>query len=232
MTTPPAQTEISKAESWLKQHERIVLTTLVLAATLFVGNKYIDYVADRDSRIANVAAQQAQAAQTAAQQAAQVYQQTIQQQQAKISVLIAEINQRNSALIQQQAQIKTAPLTDVAKQWQQQIGGEGDITNTGVGLSVSDSGARRTVSNLLELPVVKSNLDDETKIANSKQTQLDAANTSISALNAQVKADDAACKAQIAQVKAESRKSKRNWFIAGTVIGGLARALVHAYVGI
>ena len=231
-----AKTELS----WLQRHERIVICALILGVGLWLGNKWLNYSAADTQSKAAIAAQQATDAKQAAQQAnasaqqiAASYQETVRAQQAQITVLLNTIAQRDSQLKTDQSKIQTAPLTDVANQWQTAIGGQGDISATANGVSVTDAGARKTVTQLLELPVVKANLADETKVAEARQIELNDANKNITALNTQVMAlnnqiaaDDKSCKAQISEVKAEDRKHSRNWFIGGLISGGLIAAKV------
>lgn len=246
MSNSQIENVVKKDLTWLQAHERLLICTMLLGVVLFLGNRYLDSSAARSQARADVAAQQvadaklsAQQAQAQAAQAAVMYQETVREQQSQISALVAGISARNSALAHQQAQVQTAPMTDVANQWQGAIGGQGDITVAQNGLNISETGARRTLSQLIELPVVKANLADEKNVTVATEKQRDAANaqvsalnTQVSALNAQTKAEEVACKAEVASVKAEARKSKRNWLIVGTVAGVAIRSVIHAYIGI
>lgn len=236
MATTPVTPVPAPAETWLQKHERLVLATLFLAAAMFLGNKYIDTSASKASAQAQIATQQAVSAQKSAEQAATTaaqtaaaYQTIVDALQKQNAALAQAVTQRDAILGQQQTAIKTAPLPVVAQQWQTAIGGENDIIASTNGLTVTDDGARRTLTMLVALPVVEANLADETKTAQNLQTEIDAAGKSsaakdaqISALSAEIVADNAQCKAEVAALKAQARKSKVRWFKIGFVTGFVA----------
>jgi len=226
-------TPIVRAETWLKQHERLVIVFLVLAVGAVLGNKYINYSASRANAQLVVATEQAKSAQLSAQQAATQAAQTQAQYQAMVDVLQKQnatlaqaVTQRDAVLGQAQKAVATATLPEVATQWQTAIGGQGDLSVSNGQLNISDNGARETLSMLLEVPVLKSDLDDEIAVGKNTQFELDGANkslaannASITALNAELKANDTACKAEVKAVKADARKGKVKWFKLGYVAG-------------
>lgn len=227
------KTAIKSDLSWLQRHERMVICALVLMVAMFLGNKWLDSSAAKAQAQASVAAQLASDAKLSAQQAATQAAQTQAQYQAMVdmyakqnAVLATAITNRDAILGKQQTAVQTAPLTDVAQQWQIAIGGQGDITSGTTGLNISSDGSRRTLSMLLEVPVLKSDLDDELAVGKNTQFELDDANKAIAAnstlittLNAEIKADDAQCKADVKAVKATANKSKVKWFKIGFVTG-------------
>ena len=223
-------------QTWLQKHERMVICALVLAVAMFLGNKYLDSEATRAQASASVATQIATEAKANAQQAAQQAAQTQAQFQAIVetlqkqnAVLAQAVTQRDAILGQTQKVVAVAPLPDVAKEWQGSIGGTGDIVSSTNGLTINESGARRTVEQLVELPVVKADLADETKVAQNAQEEVDRANDllavnnkEISALNAEIGANAKQCTADINAAKAVGKKNSVKWFKRGFIVGFVA----------
>lgn len=233
MATPSIETS---AVGWIKTHERLLIVFMVLTVGAFLGNKWLDSSAAKANATATYAAQQAVEAKKDATLAAQQAAQTQAQYQAMVTalsqqnaVLAQAITQRDAILGRQQTAVQTAPLNDVAVEWQTAIGGTGDITPNTNGLNVTDSGARKTVTQLLELPVVKADLADQTEVVNNLKTQLTGSDkntaacyTQVSALNAQLNANDVASKAEIVALKAEGKKNRVKWFKRGFIVGFIA----------
>ncbi len=240
------ETVVKNEISWLQRHERLLIVFMVLAVGAFLGNRYINYDAAKKEAAATAAVRVAEAAKTSADQALAQAALTTQQYQAMVSmlqqqnaILAQAITQRDAILGKQQEAVKTAPLPEVASQWQGAIGGQGDITANTTGLNISDSGARKTLSMLLELPIVKADLVGEKEIAGNLQSELNGANKSlasnsaaISALNTEITTQDKACKAEIASVKAASTKSKVKWFKIGFITGFISGAWVSHATGL
>ena len=95
---------------------------------------------------------------------------------------------------------------------------------------MTPAGAVATVQALETIPVLKSQLDNETTLKTNDDQLIGQQNKSIFDLTTQVgglqklNADDAKqCTDQIAVVKADAAKSKRRWFIIGYVAGFLSR---------
>jgi Skp family chaperone for outer membrane proteins len=218
--------------TWLQKHERIILGTMVLVVVLWLGNKYLDNSAARAATIAETAKQHAAEVTLQASQAAAQYQATIDALQRQNASLAASIAQRQVVLQQKQTEIKTEPLPAVAEEWQRLIGGENDVVSNTTGLSVSESGARRTVSQLEEVPTLAANLADEKAVAGNLQTELGSANKLIAAREAELTANSAACKTEITNLKDSARKSKWHWFEAGYVAGLVTRGVIKIATGL
>lgn len=242
--------------TWLQKHERLIVAVLIIAAMMFLGNKWLDNRSVSDAVQAALAKQQAvelqqkvaddekrqaeQAAQTA-QMAAQ-YQAMVDGLTRQNASLAAAVAQRTSILEKQQTANNTAPLPEVAQRW---IGLAGlqptDLQVAANGVDVNDTAARKTVNLLEEVPVLQQNVRDIQQVADNRQAELSKANdviatqgTQIVGLNQEVadekkahKADVDADKKTIDSVKADARKSKRNWFIAGFIAGIGTRLLAH-----
>jgi len=233
--------ELTAGWSWLKAHETLLMVVLALATVAHFTERWFDArLITANAKVEATTAQvnadktAAATAATATAQAMAELNQTLQTQQAEIVALSTAMAQRNTALAQQQTVIKTAPLPQVAATWQTAIGGQGDIVSSTSGLTIDDSGARRTVDMLLALPVAQANLADETKIAQAGQLTISADGSVITAqtnqiavLNKELTDSAAQCKAEITVVKAEARKSKFRFFKLGFITG----FLTGAYVG-
>lgn len=224
--------------SWLQRHERIVLIAIVLLAGTWGWNKWIDNDPTDKRVAAAVLAQQvtdlkaanAEIALQATQSAAQ-YQATVDALSKQNASLAAAVAARQATLVSQQAKNTTAPLPELAQRWESLVSDEtnvapGGLTATADGITVTDTAARATVNMLEEVPVLKSDLSDETEIATNRGIEVDKANGLIGVLNTQVSslktlgdAADKKCAADIAVVKSEARKSKRNWFLKGAGVG-------------
>lgn len=211
--------------SWLQKHERLILCTLALAVICFLGNKWIDRAADKAEAALAVAQHEVEQARSEASQAASQYQATIDALSRQNASLAAAVAQRQVVLEQKQTEIKTLPLPQVASEWQRLIGGSGDIVFSTLGMSVSEDGARRTVSQLEAVPVLQADVADQKVIIENQKKEIDAGASLVGKLNQQIEAEQAVHKADVAAVKAEARKSKRKWFIAGFISGLATRVL-------
>jgi hypothetical protein len=227
MDDKQAVTFIKTELTWLQKHERLMIVFLVLLVGVWLGNKYLNNsAAEAQTKYSIAAAQLEQTRQEAAAAKAD-YQMTLDALTKQNASLAASVAQRQVVLAQRQTEIQTLPLPQVATRWQELIGGANDIVSSTMGLSISDGGARRTVSQLEQVPVLVADKADLQKIADNKQIELDKAGVLIVSLSKQVKGTEDTCKLQVDAVKAQARKSKRNWFIAGFVSGIATRLFAH-----
>jgi len=225
------------ALTWLQKHERLIIVFLVLLAGSWFGQKYLDRVADRDKQAATVAvsqlneqkAQNTQLANQIAQLSGQY--QTLQVQIAQENVQLANAMQSRVTVLHDQQQVdKTLPLPDLGNRWAHLSGiAPTDISASPVGITVTDTGARQTVEQLEQVPVLQANLKDEQTIADNRQQEVDKANLLIDGLNTQVSGlnktildEETVCKAEVASTKADVNKSKSKWFKVGFGLGFVA----------
>lgn len=206
-------------ETWLQAHQGIILGILFLAGFLWLGNKYLDNAAAKAQTEYAIAQLESKKAASQADLAAKDYQGVIAALTKQNNLLAANVAQRAAVLTKKQEEIKTLPLPEVAKTWQNIIGGDKDFLSSIDGLSITDAGSRRTVSMLESVAVLSADVNDQKVIIGNQQTELDKSSNLISSLNNLVTANDTTCKAQVAAVKAVSNKSKRTWFILGFVAG-------------
>jgi hypothetical protein len=224
--------------TWLKQHERLILGVLFLAVVLTLGNRWVNYSAQKAHDEATVAVQRLNDQKAANEKLAeQVALSQAQYQQMQVLVakqnaeIMAAISARNANLGRQQAVDKTSSSSDLIIRWANLAQTEGiSKQDTDNYYRATDDAARATVIQLEQVPVLQANLADNEKRTGNIQGELDKANTVIGGLNSQVTGlkmqatdSDKACKAEVADVKAQARKGKRNWFIAGFVAGFAAR---------
>lgn len=240
-----AKTDVAVAKSWLLLHERLIVIVLLLAASLFIGNKFLSHVAEKDNAAA-AQTQQVLQAQQATDKAliAQVAQQT-QQYQALVVQLsqqnaqLAEASQQRTVVLQQQvAKDQTLPLPDLGNRWAQLASIKpSDINASTAGITVTPSGALSTVTQLEKVPVLESNVQDgQTQITNDTK-ELTASNSLIASqvveidgLKLTITDQDKACKTEVAAIKSTARKGKLKAFLYGAGVGaGIVTGLViHA----
>lgn len=225
--------------SWLKTHERIVITVLLLISLLFISNKWMTFSVARDqARVDALTAQVqkdqqnvAQVAQQSASDAAK-YQAMVDSLQKQNAILLSTIQSDNALLKKQQATDNSLPLPDLAVRWGQLVPtSPGDLTATPSGITVSAAAAYNTVDSLEQVPVLKDELSNEMQVAGNEEklvAQSQTVNTDltkqITGLNTQIVDDKKQCSAEIKTVKAEARKGKLKAFVFGaaTVLAAIA----------
>lgn len=233
--------------SWLQRHERLLIVFLVLIAGAWGWNKYVNYASVRDHEAAAVSKQALLDAQKQAKDADAKYQQMQDYYNSKLDAVIkanqmlqAQVSQLNINLAKQKQADQSMPLPDLAKRWEFLAGiNDDEMAATGNAVTVNDSGARKTVEKLEEVPVLEqkdaanqqiiTNLND---LNTTCQKTLDTAKAEVVALKsenaAQVKAD----KDELAKVKADARKSKIKWLAGGIVSGVIAGLKLATVVGL
>jgi hypothetical protein len=234
ITPSEIEKDAKVAVSWLKQHERIVLTALVLLFGAWIGGKWINARAANDDVQAKIALQQLDEQKAKdTQAAAQVTALTAQYQQLVITVsqenaaLTALIKQRDTATQQQQVTDQHMTPPQLATRWATLVTAQPtDITATASGIEVTNTVALDTVEQLELVPTLQMDLKNEITMVDSKQQEVDSANVlnksltdQVTGLKSTVAADDVACKAEVASAKAGATKSKSKWFKIGFALG-------------
>lgn len=146
-----------------------------------------------------------------------------QQSQAQIAAL-------KTSLQQQQAKDSTMALPDLGTRWQGMIGVQpSDVKASSDGVTVTDTAARNTVTQLEEIPVDRQTIATQQTIINRDDQQIAACQSDINGLheqvggkNAEIKAAKDACEAEKKELKASARKSKWRWFLGGIAAGATA----------
>lgn len=252
-TTPaaPATTILSTVEkdvkadattalSWLQKHERIIITALVLTAGSWFGDHWLNTTAARDKQQAAIQSQQLDEQKTKdtalAQQVttlASQYQTVVTQLTQENAQLVTQVKDRVVVLHDQQQTDQSLPLPDLGNRWAQlaQIA-PADISASTAGIAVTPTGARDTVSQLEQIPVLQANLKDTQTIADNKQDELTKANAlvgsqtaQIAGLNTTITDEETSCKAQI---KAVNSKARSKWFKVG-LVGGFVVGFVTGH---
>lgn len=233
---------VSSAQSWLKTHETIIITILILIVSYFVLDKSLSIVQSWEQHKANEAAQtlandkaKADADLAQAKQALSQYQAVLSQNEKINAQLVANIQSRDNLLAAQQKTDATLPPSQLGQRWVGLVGDSGIQPNTS-GFAVSDTAALATVSKLEQVPVLTQDLKDEQTKSANLQKDVDNANglisdgkNTITAMQQQEQAQTKACDAKVAAVKAEARKGKLKAFGIGYVLGYISGRVSHAF---
>lgn len=235
--------KLTQTESWLKAHERLILGTLILVLALFMGNKAINYLDNRDARQASVSAQilEQQKAQNVALQAQAdkdriSYQSVLASAQNAIEAQQRAILALSNQLAKQKQADQVMPLPDLMKRWSDlALLAPGDLTVNSTGIQVTDSGARKTTQTLEEVPILKQQLDATGQIVVQKtseiaacQTALDSEQKANDGLKTQIADADKAHKDEVKVLKEQANKGKRKWFLIGYIAGLLTKPVLGA----
>ena len=230
--------------NWLRHHERLLIIVVSSVFLSFSGIRLINYLEHRDQKIydKDLAVLQAQvdkntaiAQQNAA--LAQQYAALAQQVLAENTKLEQAIASRDVATRVQQSKDQALPPSDLSVRWELLVGLPlGSVRPaTGDLFTVTDFGARQTVSALEEVPRLQSDLNDVRAEAANKDRQIAALDnvaiglhTQVDGLGKQIVDQTVACKAEVTLVKAKVRKSKLRYFGAGYIAGLLTRPFAKA----
>lgn len=228
--------------TFLLDHERLIIVVIIAVGLWFGYGKYAQIRLDHDNAILAQAKVTADAQAKANQQLAQ----QVADDKAQLEALSDKLQAQNqqltnanvalaTALTKQQKTDASLPVPDLVNRWAQLAPGTNFTGAIGSGnnVTVTPSNALATVQQLEKVPVLTSELANETTQKANDDQLLSAANKSIFDLNNQVagatKLDtdhQAQCTAQIAVVKAAAAKSKRRWFVIGYVAGFLSRQFI------
>jgi hypothetical protein len=254
--SPTTGGELGKIRSFLLDHEKLLIT-VIIAITLWWGyGKYAQIRLDHDNaalKQATLVSQQ-QATQNAA-LLAQAQQQALvvaadkaalQALTDKVTAQNAQLAQANatlaSALAKQQHTDASLPVPALVDRWAQLAPGTnftGAVTS-GNNVQVTPSNALATVQQLEKVPVLTTELANETtaktnddQIITSQSKNIFDLSGQVTTLNASLagatKLDtdhQAQCVDEIKVVKAQAAKSKRRWFVIGYVAGFLSREFI------
>ena len=245
-TTPlPPSTPIQRAESWLKQHERIVIV-LVLGLTLWFGIGKIDTLIQNHD---NANLQQAKIVAQVQQEKNDALAKQIAQDKADYTALSAQVQARDAQLVQLQDTLVTAlarqqkvdatlPPTELVARWNKLVPQAG-ATVTPSGVALPSAGAIATVVALERAPELDKQLAasgeelaNANKLVASEGTQITDLTTSVAGLHAKAIDDGKVCDERVKTVKDDVRKSKRHWFYAGMVVGFIGRQIIKTYTGL
>src|SRR5277367_4127275 len=248
-TAPTTGSTPGLIRTFLLDHERLIII-VIAALVIWLGYvKITNIIADHDAanlKAAQVVAQQQADQNAALAKQAQANAQQIADDKAQLQVLTDRLTAQNQQLVNANVALATAltkqqktdaalPVPDLVNRWAQLAPGTNFTGAIGSGnnVSVTPSNALATVQQLEKVPVLTTQLANETTEKTNVDQLLASANKSIFDLNGQVagatKLDtdhQAQCVEQIKVVKDEARKSKRRWFIIGYVSGFLSRQFI------
>lgn len=231
----PTTSETSVISSYVKDHERLIITIVVALVLVFGYSKGINYFAARDQINSNKDNIVLQAQVDANKQSAAQSQQIVTQYQQLASQLVAANRQistaqaqRAQATQQQQTVDKNLPPVELAQRWAVLTKTDSaGVQISGNGYQVSANTAVQTVVQLETIPQLQGDLVGEQSIAVNQSKQIDGLNgvvtslhTQVEGLNTQIVDQTKACTDEIKTVKAEARKSKLKWYVAGLVTRG------------
>lgn len=241
LAVPPT---LQRAETWLKQHERLALALIAGVVLWFAIGKIDTLIANHD----NANLQQAKIVAQVQQEKNDALTKQVAQDKADYEALVAKVDARDAQLQQLQVQLvtalakqqqvdKTLTPTELTQRWNMLVPEAGAAT-TPTGVTLPSEGARATVIELEKAPVLQQQLTAETEELTNAQSLLVAEGQQvtdrdilITGLKAGAVADAKVCTDKIATVQADARKSKRRWFYAGVVVGWTARSVVKFYTG-
>src|SRR5208282_4527501 len=192
-TTTPTATVTSVTASWLKLHERLICIALVLAFGCFGVSKYYDHEATVKQAAANAATQIASADAANSKALATQAQQVAAQYAALVQTLSTENASLNSAMAQRAIAQKTQisvdtnlPMTGVSARWSVLLPTVTPSVSMTGGISLTDTQAHDTLAYMEQVPVLLSNLADETKIAQNYQQEVQKSDLLNVDLNSQI----------------------------------------------
>src|SRR5271163_1319762 len=241
-TSPTTGSTPGLIRTFLLDHERLIIVAIVAVGLWFGYGKYAQIRLDHDNAVLAQAKVTADAQAKANQQLAQ----QVADDKAALQALTDKLSAQNQQLVNANTALATAlsrqqktdaslPVPDLVNRWAQLAPGTNFTGAIGSGnnVTVTPSNALATVQQLEKVPVLTTELANETTEKNNDDQLLTANAKSIFDLNNQVagatKLDtdhQAQCVEQIKVVKDEARKSKRRWFIIGYVSGFLSRQFI------
>lgn len=235
---------LDKYIQWIEAHERLLLVAVAGCVLWFGIGKIDTLIANHDH--ANL--QQAEVVAAVQQEKNEALAKQVAQQAAEYKALADKVNAQNAALeqanvnlanalIRQQQTVAVMTPPELVARWNVLVPKAAVSISNGQVL-LSEVGAVATVQQLEEVPVLRTQIEnDRTQIENSgtlltaSQGQVATLSTQVTGLKLQAVDDAKVCSAQIAVVKADARKSKRTWFLIGYVAGFLSRQYIKTATG-
>lgn len=239
------EAKIKDELSWLQRHEKLVLSVIAGLVLWFVIGKIDTAIQHHDE--ANLAQAKVIAAEDASKTAAIAAQ--VAQQAAQYKELADKVQAQNAALAQANVQLSqalakqqhtdaTLPPSELVARWNTLVP-QANAQLTPNGVTLPSVGAVETVQQLEEVPVLRTQLDNErTRTANAlslvaaEGTQIATLNTEVTALHTQIVDNSKECQAQIKVLKDQEAK-KRKWYaLIFSVVGFGVRSYIHSATGL
>jgi len=223
---------------FLTAHKHLAIVLVAAVVLFFIGSKWIDH----EEHVATLQADTAHQALAIQESKNQELQALVTTQQQKYETLLSQVTAQNTSLLQalasrnatlqkQQSVNNTSTLPELSKRWADLIKvNPDDFSTSGDRVTISGTTARTTVNSLEEVPVLKSNIEDQKKLtdnANTLLTGLQNVNNSLKSqvdgLNLQITDQSKVCVAEKKVLEVQVRKAKRNTVIVTLVaIGSFA----------
>jgi hypothetical protein len=247
-TAPVTGSTPGLIRTFLLDHERLIIVVVLAIGLIWGYNKYAQIRVND----ANIALQKQTLITNAAQAAATAQASQAAQDKVALQALTDKLTAQNQQLAQANASLTAAlanqkksdaiiPLPELDTRWAALVPGvsASDVTLSPTGLvQVPQADARATVEKLEEVPVLTTQLANETTLEKNDQLLIGQQTKNIFDLNTQVTGlqtlntdEKKQCTDQIAVVKAEARKGKIRWFKIGFVAGFVARQVVKMETG-
>src|ERR1035437_673016 len=239
-----ADSRVLKAETWLKQHEKLVLA-VIAGLVLWFGIGRIDtLIANHD----HAALQQAQVVAAVQEEKNVALAKQVAQQAADYKALAVQVNAQNAALeqanvnlanalVKQQRTDATLPPSELVARWNALVPQAG-ATVTPSGVTLPSVGAVATVVELERVPVLTTQLqnkgtelDNTQKLLGISQGQVTTLTSQVTGLQLLIVDNSKVCNETIKTVKDDARRPKRRWFIVGYVAGFLSRQYIKTATG-
>lgn len=233
---------VTNVESWLKQHERLIIIFMVVVFSFFVAykgfdlaSKYEDHKAVQAEKVLDAQKAKNDADLTTAKALLSDYQSQIATAAKEIASLTAAQASRDKVVVVQQKADAALPPSELALRWQGLVGDSG-VQAVAAGFEVSPTAAIDTVQNLEQVPVLKADLADEQSKTSALTKDVEDANALIGQgkivvnglqlqLTDQIKTDTLVLNAE----KAKARKGKLKAFLYGFGAGFIAGVTVHLW---
>src|SRR5271154_2208278 len=248
-TSPTTGSTPGIIRTFLLDHERLIIVAIVAIGLWFGYGKYAQIRLDHD----NAVLAQAKVTADAQAKANQQLEQQVSDDKAALQALTDKLSAQNQQLVNANTALATAlsrqqktdaalPVPDLVNRWAQLAPGTNFTGAIGSGnnVTVTPSNALATVQQLEKVPVLTTQLANETvektnddqlisqqnKSISDLNNQVGTLNASVVGLNKQIVDNASTCADQIKVVKAEAAKSKRRWFVIGYIAGFLTRQFI------
>src|SRR5271156_3755836 len=242
--------------TFLLDHEKLIIAVIIAVVIWWGYGKYAQIRLDHDNaqlQQAQIVAQQQATANAALAAQAQQNAQQIAEDKAQLQALTDKLTAQNQQLVNANTALATAltkqqktdaslPVPDLVNRWAQLAPGSNfsGAIGSGNNVTVTPSNALATVQQLEKVPVLTTQLANETtektnddslitqqnKNISDLNNQVGTLNASVVGLNKQIVDNASTCADQIKVVKAEAAKSKRRWFVIGYIAGFLTRQFI------
>jgi hypothetical protein len=229
------QTDLLKTESWLKQHEKLIIVVLILLSSIFVVNKGFNIIDKHWVDKTKAAQTTLQTQENTNKTLAEQVQSATENYQNQVAALTAQNQILENGIVSRDSGLKVQQLKDQSDTIQQltnrvnQLETQGNAVVSNGGITLDATQAKETVTDLENVPVLKKDLADTNTELTDRQYELQLSSALvknqaalITGLDNQLADQTKECKDEVSTIKAQARKSKFKWFGAGVIVGFIA----------